>query len=117
MKTTIEQAPTVMRLEQMWRLVQETPLLPKELGQLKCLRDKCGPDTLHVIEWVLHHWPEFTERVTQKMGFDSVPATPHLGFLLKFYVIAVAMMAETCPERVAHTRGKWAAEHGASTGS
>jgi hypothetical protein len=116
-ETTAEKAPTVMRLAQTWLLVRETPLLRKEFGQLRCLRDKCGPDTLHVIEWVLHDWPEFTERVKQYTGFDSVPATPHIGFLLKFYVIAVAMMADTCPERVAHTLGKWAVdENGASTG-
>ena len=113
MKTTMDRAPTVMRLAQTWLLVQETPLVRKEFGQLRCLRDKCGPDTLHVVEWVLHDWPAFTERVEQHTGFDSVPATPHIGFLLKFYVIAVALIAETCPERVAHTLHTWAAaEHG-----
>jgi hypothetical protein len=68
-----------------------------------------------VIEWVLHSWPEFAERVKQHTEFHSVPATPHIGFLLKFYVVAVAMMADTCSEQVAHTLGKWAvAENGAS---
>ncbi len=40
--TTIDQAPTVMRLAQTWTLVQEAPLPPKEFGQLKCLRDRCS---------------------------------------------------------------------------
>ena len=112
MKTPAENGPTVMRLAQTWMLVQETPLRPKEYGQLRCLRDHCGSDTLDVVEWVLHDWVGFTERVKQHTGFDSVPATPHIGFLLKFYVMAVAMMAESCPERVAHTLEKWAASSG-----
>ncbi len=99
---TIDQVPTVMRLEQVWNLIALSPLQPKQHGQLKCLRDKCGPDTQHIIEYVMHGWPEFTDRVRQQTGFESVPPLPHVGFLLKFYQVAVAMMADTCPERVAH---------------
>jgi hypothetical protein len=91
-----------MRLAQTWTLVQEAPLRPKEFGQLKCLRDRCGPDTPHILEWALHGWPEFIDGVRQQTGFESVPPLPHIGFLLKFYTTAVAMMAEACPERVAH---------------
>ncbi|MEP7309162.1 MAG: hypothetical protein ABJA98_26970 [Acidobacteriota bacterium] len=112
-----ENTPTVMRVAQTWLLVHEAPLVGKEFGQLKCLRDKCGLDTLRLIEWVLHDWPGFTERVKWQTGFESVPPLPHVGFLLKFYLIALAMMAEAYPERVAHTLGKLAAEEtGASTG-
>ncbi len=110
--TTINKAPTVMRLAQTWMLVQEAPLGPKEFGQLKCLRDRCGPDTQHIIEWVLHWWLEFTDCVRQQTGFDSVPLLPHVGFLLKFHMIAVAMMANACPEKVARVVTKWAAEVG-----
>jgi hypothetical protein len=108
--TTIEKGPTVMRLAQTWMLVQESPLQPKEFGQLRCLRDRCGPDTAHIIEWALHSWPEFTNAVIQQTGFESVPPLPHVGFLLKFRVIAVAMIAEACPERVAHVLATWARE-------
>lgn len=34
--------------------------------------------------------------------FPSLPPLPHIGFLLKFYQVAVAMMADACPERVTH---------------
>jgi hypothetical protein len=100
--TTIAKAATVMLLAQTWTLVQEAPLRPKEYGQLRWLRDQCGPDTLPLIEWVLHGWPEFTDCVRQQTGIQSVPPLPHVGFLLKFYLIAVAMMADACPERVTY---------------
>src|SRR5688500_4167213 len=99
---TIEKGPTVMRLAQTWMLVREEPLQGKEFGQLKCLRDRCGPDTLPIIEWAMHNWPEFTYCVKQQTGFESVPPLPQVGFLLKFYMTAVAMMADACPDRVAH---------------
>ena len=102
----MDKTPTVMRLAQTWTLLQEAPLQPQEYGQLKTLRNRCGPDTLPIIEWVLHGWPEFTDRVRQQTGFKDVPPLPHVGFLLKFYRIAVAMMADACPERVAHVLAK-----------
>jgi hypothetical protein len=89
--TTIDKPPTVMRLGQTWMLVQERPLQPKEYGQLKVLRDRCGPDTEHIVRFVLHGWPDFTACVRRQTGFESVPFLPHVGFLLKFYRIAVAM--------------------------
>lgn len=92
--TTIEKAPTVMHLAQTWTLVQEAPVTRKEFGQLKCLRDRCGPDTLRIIERAMGSWPEFTDRVRQQTGFESVPPVPHVGFLLKFYMTAVAMIAD-----------------------
>jgi hypothetical protein len=110
MNTSIDQAHTVMRLAQTWTLVQEAPLHPKEFGQLKCLRDRCGPDTLPIIEYVMHWWPEFTDRVRQQTRFESVPPLPHVGFLLKFYMTAVAMMADAFPERVAFVLAKGAAQ-------
>jgi len=104
--TTIQKAPTVMHLAQVWMLVQETPLQPKEFGQLKCLRDRCGPHTEHLIEWALHGWPEFTDTVKHETGFDNVPPLPRIGFLLKFYEIAIIMMADARPEHVAHAPTK-----------
>ena len=88
---TIEKAPTVPHLAQTWMLVQVSPLGHKEFGQLKCLRNKCGPDTQHIIEYVMHGWPEFTDRVKQQTGYQSVPPLPHVGFLLRFYKIAVGI--------------------------
>jgi hypothetical protein len=94
--------PMVMQIAQLWNLISESPLQPKQFGQLKTLRDRCGPDTLQFIKWVLHSWPEFCDRVRQETSFESVPPLPHVGFLLKFHRIAVAMMADACPERVTY---------------
>jgi hypothetical protein len=85
-------------------------MTPKEFGQLRCLKDRCGLDTQHVIEFVLHWWQEFTDCVRRLKAIESVPMLPHIGFLLKFYKIAVEMMAVLCPDRVKHVLAKWAAD-------
>ena len=109
--TSIDKLPTAMHLAQIWNLITESPLQPKQFGQLRILKDRCGPDTLPIIKWVLHGWPEFTDCVRQQTGYESVPPLPHGGFLLKFYKIAIAMMADACAERVTRVLAKAAAGH------
>jgi hypothetical protein len=75
-----------------WEERTETHLTPKELGQLRNLRNSfveknLGDFTRHVIEWMLDpvHWWRFCQQVRAESGpgLHYAPPHPHVGFLLK----------------------------------
>lgn len=84
------------------------PLTPKEMGQLKLLRQSLGDETINVIEWAVSNWASFSQQARAEAGLSCAPANPHVGFLLVHYPSAVNMMLKVVPEQVA---GVMAAYH------
>ena len=72
------------------------PLIPKEHGQLKRLKESLGMEkATQVIDFVINRWQEFGNRA--KIAHDSaaVPDKPQIGFLLKYHAAALMMLTET----------------------
>src|ERR1700730_8875738 len=65
------------------------PLTPRELGQLKFLRNNLGRWTFFVIDWVLGNWQRFCQQARTDEGLESAPPKPHIGFLLAHLGTAV----------------------------
>ena len=70
----------------------ERPLTPKEFGQLKLLKQCLGTATSEVLDWAMNNWSQFANKAATKAGIGSSPTTPHIGFLLKHYVVAVEQL-------------------------
>ena len=68
----------------------ERPLTPKEFGQLKLLKQCLGSATRDVLDWALNNWSQFANKAACEAG--SCPTTPHIGFLLKHYVVAAKQL-------------------------
>ena len=70
------------------------PLTPKELGQLKSLRQALGDLTREVIEWMVNsvNWWHFCQQVRAESGLHRAPPDPHVGFLLAHHAIGLRVM-------------------------
>ena len=71
-----------------------TQLMPRELGQLKSLRQALGDLTREVIEWILDpvNWWHFCQQVRAESGLHHAPPEPHVGFLLAHNRIGLRVM-------------------------
>lgn len=65
------------------------PLSAKEKGQLKQLSIKLGESTKPVIDLVFSDWGKFASLAKVKNGLETFPTSPHVGFLLKYYDVAM----------------------------
>jgi hypothetical protein len=70
----------------------ETSLTARHFGQLKLLRRGLGSLTAEVIDWTVNNWWQFSHDAMWKAGLSSRSPTPHIGFLLKHYDVAVNLM-------------------------
>jgi hypothetical protein len=73
---------------------EKKPLTPRQFGQLKLLRNGLGDITWAVIDWALNNWWWFSQAARACAGLPCAPATPHIGFLLAHYDVAVNRMVE-----------------------
>jgi hypothetical protein len=83
----------VVRLASLWqrRTGAKMLLSPKNLGQLKVLSKNLGEGAFELIDWAVPNWAEFTSKAKLAGGLLSTPASPHIGFLLRYYVTAVSL--------------------------
>jgi hypothetical protein len=72
----------------------ERQLTPKELGQLKMLKEALGELTRDVIAWMSDpvNWWHFCQQVCVESKVHTAPPVPHLGFLLAHYGIGLRLM-------------------------
>src|SRR5580704_13340604 len=68
------------------------PLTPKELGQLKLLRNSIEEVTPAVIGWVIKNWELFCRKAMSEAGLSTAPPKPHIGFLLAHHSAAIHLM-------------------------
>ena len=74
--------------------VAAPPLLPKQWGQLKSLRELLGDLALHVVTWMLkpENWYAFAQQVGVERRFFRVPDYPDIGFLLEHRNVALKVI-------------------------
>jgi|SRR5208282_5187356 len=74
--------------------ITETPLTPKELGQLKSLRKALGDLTRDVVEWMLNpvNWWHFCQQVRADSRSHRAPDYPHVGYLLAHHGIGLKII-------------------------
>lgn len=77
----------------------KTPLTPKDLGQLKMLRERLGRWSFYVMNWVWDNWSRFSEKAKDEAGLSSAPSKPHIGFLLSHHHRAVNLMYEAAKSK------------------
>lgn len=67
------------------------PYTVKELAQLKRLENVLVPDSRRLLERVVRDWADFAWEVRAKHGLKTSPSEPQLGFVVRFYSVAVAL--------------------------
>lgn len=70
-------------------------LTMKERGQLGKLLSAAGEDAGPLLQHAVTHWHTFTIRAKHYSGESSAPALPHIGYLLKHWKTALAILNET----------------------
>jgi hypothetical protein len=88
---------------------------PKEVGQIKKLRERTGDETVHLMAWALDNWCQFTSQVQAIEKLTQIPANPNIGFLLKYWLIAAALLHLSAPSKIAKTMARL--EHESSMAS
>ena len=69
----------------------------KECGQLKQLSKYLGIDTRPVIDYAINHWGKFGSEAAAIGGVSAWPVEPHVGFLLKYYHVAMNLLYPVAP--------------------
>jgi hypothetical protein len=73
-------------------------LTAKETGQLKILSKKLGDDGIAVrpvITYAIEHWWQFASTAGFRAGHGQWPETPHTGYLLAHYHVAVELLQKS----------------------
>jgi hypothetical protein len=110
-KTHKANGQSVMFLAGFWQawvakelgLEAASPLTPKELGQLKLLRNSFGEEASNVIGWAVSNWQSFSQRGQWEAALPCKPDKPHIGFLVAHNNTAFGMMQTLVPDQVAKT--------------
>jgi len=68
------------------------PLTPKERGQLKNIANGIGANTKQVIVFAIRNWPRFAPKAADCAGLSAWPDSPHVGFLLAHFDVAINML-------------------------
>jgi hypothetical protein len=78
----------------LWEQHTGRHLTPKELGQLRDLKQALGDFTRDVIAWMFDavNWWRFCQQVRAESRLHSAPPYPHVGFLLKHHNRALRIM-------------------------
>jgi hypothetical protein len=93
----LSQPDGVLGLEALWKQVVAEKsgvwvpdFTAKQRGQLKQFAKRCPEGkSAAVLEFTLRHWSTFIETVKAHAGLFKAPASPHVGFLLKYVGVAV----------------------------
>lgn len=89
------------KLEKLWltALAELTgkfvaPLTSKDKGQLALIEKQCGSFAEKMLPRVVKDWSAFADSVKASAGLKTIPAMPHIGFLLS-QVAAAVMFCQT----------------------